>query len=320
MKRLALSFLVATASACVAAPDKPETPAVPYAQDLVRFGVDPASSLESRFGEVPAQSIERFARFSKVTITNHAATPDDRRRVVAALSLLTPLQRRVAQEHLRSISFADNLPANAQTSRVTCEGCVAFDLIISSQVLKETISEFATRKERTLFDTSGSTLNVSVVAGSRSAVDFIVLHELTHVVDHTLKLMPQAMPGYAIPEDMHTPFSRGVWAEGTKPVAAYAGPLLANVAFKTGSPMRIEQAQALYEELKKTPFPSVYASTVNIEDIAELVALSELTGKQHQPWRIEIRDGAKLVYSYEPMKNPLVRARLLLLERFRSTT
>jgi hypothetical protein len=318
MRRFALLLLIAAAG-CAATPDKPETPAAPQAQDLARFGVDPASPLESRFGDVPAASIESFARYSKVTVTNHASTPDDRRKVVAALALLTPLQRRVAQEHLRSISFADGLPANAQTARVTCKDCVAFDLIISSQVLRETISEFATRKERTLFDTSGSTLNVSVVAGSRSAVDFIVLHEFTHVVDHTLKLMPQSPPGFAIPEEMHTPFSRGVWAEGTKPVAAYAGPLLANIAFKTGAPMRIEQAQALYEDLKKTPFPSVYASTFAVEDIAELLALSELTGEQHQPWRIEIRDGAKLVYSYEPMKNPLVRARLPLLERFRST-
>jgi hypothetical protein len=54
------------------------------------------------------------------------------------------------------------------------------------------------------------------------------------------------------------------------------------------------------------------------EDLPELVALSELTGRLKQPFRIELRDGSRVVSSWEPMKNPLVRARLAQLARFRS--
>jgi hypothetical protein len=206
--------------------------------------------------------------------------------------------------------------ANANTSRADCKDCTAFDLVINALVLNETISQFATRKERTLFDASGSTLSVSIEAGSMSALTFIVLHETTHMVDMTINLMPQVAPSFTIPEDMHTPFSRGIWEKSRQPVAAYFTPLLSSATWFTGKPMRIEKAQAFYEDLQKTPFPSSYAASSNIEDLPELVALNELTGRFKQPWRIEVRDGTRLIHSYEPMKSPLVRARLPLLAPF----
>lgn len=47
-----------------------------------------------------------------------------------------------------------------------------------------------------------------------------------------------------------------------------------------------------------------------------LVTWSNLTERLGQPYRIEIRDGTKLVYAYEPMKSERVRSRLPQLARF----
>jgi hypothetical protein len=37
-----------------------------------------------------------------------------------------------------------------------------------------------------------------------------------------------------------------------------------------------------------------------------------------QPYRIEVRDNGKVVYTYEPLKNPLLRARFAQLSMFDS--
>jgi hypothetical protein len=318
MRPVAILFLFAVLASCTAGPGEQQPLTAPYAQDLVALGVDPASPVASRIGDVPADTLKRFKDFGRPGVRNHVPTAAERSKIVAALGYLTPLQERIVQERLRSISVADGLGANAQTTRYPCGACHVFDLIINAQLLNETISQFATRKERTLFDASGSTLSVSIEAGAMDALVFILLHETTHMVDHTIHLTPQTGPGFPIPDHMQTSFSRGIWKAPTEPVAAYRTPLLDSLSFRTGKPLRIEQAQALYQDLKKTPFPSSYAAFSSVEDLPELVALSELTGRLKQPFRIELRDGTRVISSYEPMKSPLVRARLPQLARFNS--
>jgi hypothetical protein len=109
-----------------------------------------------------------------------------------------------------------------------------------------------------------------------------------------------------------------VWDSTVQPVATYQSPLLEGASFKTGKRLPVEQAQAFYDALKGTPFPSTYAASMVPEDLAELVALWRLTEEYKQPFRIVIRDGTRVVYSYEPMKSELVRGRLPQLARFDS--
>jgi hypothetical protein len=115
------------------------------------------------------------------------------------------------------------------------------------------------------------------------------------------------------------PFARGVWESQTTPVSTYRGEVLDGIAFRTGGePLDIARAQALYEDLERTPFVSVYASLMVVEDLAELVAWWQMTEKHGQHYRIEVRDEGRVIYSYEPMQSPLVRSRLDQLARFSS--
>ena len=292
--------------------------ATPPNADLLSLGVDSHSSIESRIGEVQTEIVKRFADFRLGTLTNHVLTDNERKKFSAALAALTPLQRRVLREHLRSVSFVDGMSNNAQTSRVNPGAPYPiFDFVIRAGLFNETVSEFATRKEQQLFETGGSSLSVAIEGGSMDAMVFVLLHESTHIVDQALHLTPSTAPGVPIPEASQTPFTRGVWESAMMPVAAYRSPLLDGIAWQIGGkPMRIERAQALYDDLKQTPFVSVYASTVSVEDLPELVAWRQLTQKLGQPYRIEIRDGARVIYSYQPMASPLVRSRLRELDRF----
>ncbi len=287
----------------------------PLAEPLRSLGVDSRSSVETRIGDVPTEVVKRAAQFRGVSLTSHTPSATERRKFSAALAALSPLQRRVVQEHLRSVSFADGLGANAQTVRVDCKDpCVAFDLIINTQILNETVSEFLTRKERSLFETDGSSLNVSVDGGSMDAVVFILLHESTHMIDGLLKLTPQYAPGFPIPASGQTAFSRDVWDTVTTPAAPYRSAVLDSVQ-PGGKPIAIGQAQAVYDDLRKTPFVSVYARSMAPEDLAELAAWRQMTQKLGQPYRIEIREGARVVFVFEPMKSALVRNRLPHLAR-----
>jgi hypothetical protein len=270
----------------------------------------------SRIGSVPPEIVERNADRG-LALISHELSESETERFSVALGALTPLHKAILQDHLRSISFVEGLPANGQTVRVDPSGPEqAFDLVFNARILGETVSEFATRKERELFDVGESTLHVSVSAGSMDAVVFVLLHEATHIVDMVVGLRYEIRGQEAVP----TPLIRGVWDDALTPVSEYRGELLSNIPQRTGGePLDIERAQALYEDLKRTPFASVYASLADIEDIAELVAWWQMTVKYGQPYSIEIRDGDTVIYSHEPMASPLVQNRLDQLRRFESS-
>lgn len=295
----------------------------PAAPDIAQQSAasDFESHIRSRITQVPPEIIKSYADRGQ-SVTNHDLTVAQGRAFSAALEGLAPLHETVLQEHLRSISFADGLPVNAQTVRANAAGDSksVFDLIINARVLDETISEFATRKERELFKSGDSPLGVSVVAGSMNALAFVMVHEATHIVDMVLGLTPPpSPPGVPISEDQQTPFARGVWEGAFTPVSAYRGPVLDSIPWRTGEgPLDIQQAQSLYEELERTPFVSVYASLIVTEDLAELVAWTQMTEKYGQPYRIEVRSDTEVIYSYEPMKSSLVRSRLNQLRPFDS--
>jgi hypothetical protein len=295
-------------------------PAIPQQPASPSFDI--ASPLESRIGgDVPASTLRSYSETGRGVLTTYVPTEAEWSKIALAIGALTPLQRRIAQERLRSISFANGMQSNAQTTRVNSSNAPypEFEIVLNPILLKETVSEFLTRKERQLFDTTGSTLSVTVDGGSMDAVTYVLLHEATHMVDMFLGLSPQGFHRDAIPQEAHTPVTRGLWASTRKLAAPYHDPIFERVNFAPNAKtIPVAEARALYEALGRTPLVSIYAGRGYPEDLPEFVAWRQMTEKLNQPYRIEVRDGGRVVYSFEPMKNPLVRNRLGLLERFDS--
>jgi hypothetical protein len=262
---------------------------------------DASTPLESRIGgEVPPAIVKAHAEGNRGNLTTYVPTAEERRRVIAALAVLTPLQRQQAQDGLRTITFANGMEGDSVIWRGLEQGAPGdkFDIVINPIVLRETASEFLTRRERKLFDATGSTLSVSVDGGSMDAVVYVLLHETTHMVD--------------------IDFTRGVWSSLIKLAAPYHDPVFQRVNFAADAgKIPIAEAKSLYEALAKTPAVSIYAIHGFIEDSAETVAWRQMD-KLKQPYRIEIRDGDRVVYAYEPLKNPLVQSRFSQLTRFDS--
>jgi hypothetical protein len=295
-----------------------DPPTVQHAEVARRYGLDPASSLDSRVREIPAAVIKMFKEVGAAPVA-HDLTEGERRKLSAAFMALPALHRRVLSERLRSVSFADGMPNTALTSTVNPgEPFRLFDITIRAAILRQNASEWLTEKERSCFDAAGSSLSVSIEAGKRDAIAFVLLHEATHIVDFSLEITPgprsDEPPAGAAPSSA---FTDGVWSERTIPAPPYRDPLRERVKYYTdGKTLAIDQAETVYTSLHRTPFASLYGSSNWHDDLAEYVAVYHWTEVLKQPYRIVIRKAGKEVFVYEPMKSDLVRGRIDQMKRF----
>jgi hypothetical protein len=283
-------------------------------------GFNPATRLANRVQDTPAAVVRRFED-AGMSPRAHVLTATERRLVANALAALPPLHRRVLKAHLRSLSFLDNMPNTALTSTVesTAPGPL-FDITIRAGILQQTASQWLTEKERTCFAANDSTLQVAIEAGVRPALDYVLLHEATHVVDATLKLTPASSEtGQLLDIAAAKPFTAGVWQSRTLPTHNWQHALLLQIPFRRGqNALPIADATQVYTLLQQTPFVSLYGSTSWTEDLAEYLTVYYFTRQLHQPFKIELRQNAQVIWSYEPMKSVLVQRRVRHMKRLLS--
>ena len=284
---------------------------------LAKYGFDPSIALESRIGETPA-AVLKVLKDAGAKPTAHVLTAVERQKVSRAFAALPPLSHRILRERLRSFSFLDGMPNTALTSTVNPgEPYKLFDLTIRAGILNEDVSEFLTHKERTCFETANSSLNVSIQGGTLDAIVYVLLHEATHVVDGSLQITTERGVGDRLDESSVTSFTKDVWTGRTTLAPQYRNTLLESIIFRAdGKVLSVDQAEALYKALSRTPFVSLYGSNNWHDDLAEVVAWYQLTEKLKQPYRIEIRKKGQVIFVYEPMRSRLVRSRLDQIKRF----
>lgn len=252
-----------------------------------------------------------FQKFVEAGIqpTNHELTADEQAKVDKAFSILPGLYKKVLKEHLLSISFMENMPNSALTSPVeTADSIKYFNITFRAGILNETISEWATRKEKSAFDDSANkTMEILIDKGKLDAIQYIVLHEATHVVDAVLGFTPHG----DVAGSMFTPtaFTKDIWRLFNKPTAQFTNPILEKARFRSGKIQPIDTAPGIYQALKQTPFPSLYAMASCYEDAAELITIYHLTQKLNQHFVILVKDNGRVIAKFEPKKNKLVKRR-----------
>ena len=294
-------------------------------QDVARDAVlrahriDPASPLASRVGETPESVMKMFTEAGMGSPAAHPLSADERAILARAFDALPPLHKRVLAQRLRTVSALDGMPNNALTSAVTTdEPYRVFDITLRAGLFRENMSQFLTKKERTLFDGGSSTMSVSIDGGSLDALIFILLHESTHIVDGSMHMTPGTwVDGGTSEAPVTSAFAAGVWTDRVSVAPVHAQPLLDRIVFrKGGAPLPVAQAPDLYAALSRTPFASLYGSSSAPDDLAEFVAWYHLTQRLAQPYRITVRDGDRVVYAYEPMMSPLVQKRFAAMQVF----
>lgn len=284
-----------------------------------RFGSGKAlvTPLLERIGCTSDEVLQQF-HAAGMTPQPHELTAAERRVVANALAALPPLHQRVLKARLHRLSFLDNMPNTALTSPVTARQPL-FDITIRAVILKQTATEWLTEKEQTCFAAADSACQVAVEAGLRPALDYVLLHEATHVVDATLHLTPAySAAGQRLDSAAAKPFTAGIWQDRTRAVANFRHALLEHICFRGKPPLPPTQAPQLYTLLQQTPFVSLYSTIGWTEDLAEYVTVYHFTRKLQQPFRLVIRRNGQEVFRYEPMQSALVQRRIRLMKRFYS--
>lgn len=273
------------------------------------------SFYKERIAKAPVSVFKKFTN-AGMEPANHILTAAELEQVDKAFSILPPLHKKILQAHLHSISFMDNMPNTALTSTLeTGDSTQQFNITCRAGILNETISDWASWKEKSVFDnTANPGTEIRIDAGNLAAIQYILLHEATHVVDVVLNLTHHSEQGDSV--QIPTAFTKNNWQLFNTPTAKFTNPLLEKTRFRSGAIQPISSANAIYKALSKTPFPSLYGMASWSEDLAELITIYHLTQKLHQPFVIYLKEKDKRIVVFEPMKNKLVKKRLKQLRIF----
>nr|WP_303626615.1 hypothetical protein [Ferruginibacter sp. HRS2-29] len=283
-----------------------------------KYGLNPREALFSRVTTTPDDVLKMF-RDAGMSPTEHPLTKAEKAIIVNAFAALTPLHQRVLKQHLKSISFLDNMPNTALTSPVTKDDSInLYHITFRAGILHQKISEWATEKELTCYENKDTSYRVSIQAGLMSAFTYVLLHEGTHVVDGSVHLIAtDTVTGKTLPGTFGEDLSKGIWAN----INTVAWPLKDSLVVKNrfrpgGRRFATSEATEVYQALGNTPFVSLYATASWHEDLAELVTVYHLTQQLNQPFKVVVVKDGKQTGQYEPMKNPLTDKRKKLLSLF----
>lgn len=275
----------------------------------------PSSDLAKRVLIAP-ESVFKLFREAEMNPVNHELTAVEQAKVDKAFAILPPLYQKILKGHLHSISFMDNMPNTALTSPVERPDSIKmFNITFRAGILNETISEWATQKEYTCYDRSANPdIEISIEAGTLDAIQYVLLHEATHVLDAVLNITPHPEERGALVDP--TPYTKGIWYKMNVPTEPFIDSLLEKTRFRSGKTLPIGLAPEIYKALRKTPFASLYGMASWFEDLAELATIYHLSKKMNQPFRVVVKKKDLELIKFEPMKNKGVKKRLALLALF----
>ncbi len=284
----------------------------------VQHGLDPNAPLMQRVGKTPDSVLAIFHE-AGMSPKPYSLNDEDQQKLIEAIAILPPLHQEVLKHRLRSFSFLNDMPNTALTSTVNPnEPYRLFDIAIRAAILNQTAAEWMTEKESSCFDGNDSAFSLRVDVGNITAIQYVLLHEATHIVDATLDITPSRRQiGESVPRGTATPFSAGVWEDARTPVSRYLDKGLMAIRFRQGGQvMDASNMTTLYEALGRTPFVSLYGSSACTEDLAEYVTVYHLTQTLHQPFRISVYDGDREAYFHDPMASEITRSRFEHMNQF----
>ena len=201
------------------------------------------------------------------------------------------------------------MPNTALTTTINPKDSLKFFTItIRAEILNQTATEWLSEKEQKCFSNDKSDLSVHVNLENISALDYVLLHEATHVLDGGLQITSKGnFPKIEIIKDK---FITNIWESQTKVNSKYRSKKLDNLYYKTLQSVPISESIEIYNLLKKSPFISLYSRNSVHEDLAELVTLYHLAYKPDNKFVISVKRNEKQIYEYEPITGKYFKKRI----------
>jgi len=283
-----------------------------------QYGFESNSNYLSRITVTPPEILEQF-RDAGMSPTEHRLTKEEKEVIAAAFAALPPFHRWVLREHLKSISFLDNMPNTALTSPIAENGTFKlYHITFRAVTLHQNISEWLTEKERTCYQKGDSAYSVSLHGGTLNALTYVLLHEGTHVVDGSIHIIGSDTIAGKIRYNAFTKaFKEHKWNDITSIICPLPDSLVIKNRFRKGGALfRTSEAVQVYQGLQQIPFVSLYSTSSWHEDLAEFLAVYHLTQVLKQPFKIIVTRNGRDILTYEPMKSPLLSKEFGLMRRF----
>jgi hypothetical protein len=313
-----LILLLWTAMDCSAQEVKNDSESDQMTATQLRFGLDASKPLIERVGKTPVSVLAIF-RDAGMSPKPFTLDEQNQQKLIDAISILPPLHQSVLKQRLRSISLVTDMPNTALTSAVNPDDSIClFDITIRAGILNQSAADWLVEKESSCFDTEKSSFYLKADVGNLSAIQYVLLHEATHVVDAALEITPAVRSNSGgVMLEHATPFTATVWEDARTPTDRYKDEGLMAIRFRPGGKvLEASQMKSLYEALGRTPFVSLYGSAARTEDLAEYLTVYHLTQVLHQPFQIHVYDGKDLILTHDPMASDIVRGRFELMRQF----
>jgi hypothetical protein len=256
--------------------------------------------LMERVGQPSEGEINEFRNAGMEDVKPHTLTAVERAKVQVAIASLPPLNQDALKKHLHRLAFVDGIPGEGTglTSPDTQAG--QYDMTFRASIIDESLSSFLTTKERRVFVDSGSAFKVVVTGTGADALTYILLHESSHVLDGACGIV-KAFPNA---------FDQGIWTAPRVMTPEQEQTLAAKTYFRGGARLPLERAPEVYNSLSKTPFVSLYSTSSEKEDFAELVAWRELEKRYGGSLTIDVKNSrTNTDEEWHPLAFPAVQER-----------
>ena len=292
------------------------------AKHLAAYDFDPAVPIAERLGSIPDDLLALYSRADGVDYRRFEPDGDERSRLHQALSDLPRRHRDVLAGRLVAIYCIENFTGSGMADWILGpDDDVYAVLILHPRVFSMSASELITLRASSAFraDDPESVLEVELDE-EVSALDYIVLHESTHIVDYAERHTPCVEPSMIElvgPSERETAFTDAAWTGYDETARRFDFPHRSRLRYYglAGDPLvSNRELGAAYAHLARTPFVSLYASANWAEDFAEYVTFFYLTQARGYSYALRVRRAGEIVVELEPMRSPEVLDRARHLE------
>lgn len=285
---------------------------------LSTYAFDPAKPLAERIGPCPEALVEVYREFdAKPEYQPYAPTPEEKALVAGYLDGLPEGMKTAFRERLIGVYFIKDLLGNGLSDFVFDErdpkaGTYSV-IFLNPAGFGRTLSETLTLRERSAFKGEAA---VSIDCGAEHrGILYSVLHEGTHAYDYIRGITPyvEVTVPLILGDEDRVRASWDVWDAYAQPGKAARSEWWGKLKFYGGGGGPLIEAKdvpAVYADLLRSPFASLYSTLAWAEDAAELVLFYHITQKLGQPYVVRVPSvtgGPDL--EFEPMRSERTLAR-----------
>jgi len=196
--------------------------------------------------------------------------------------------RKVVSAKVVAVYFVENFEGGGMTYFLWKKGAPKYVLIFNARVLTDSVSQWLTFRDNTAFALGDSGFKLEDrVAGDDKALLWLMLHEGAHVFDFSVRpRRPEPPKDFARRADLH------FYDVENKP--------------KVGA----REASAVFENVKRSGYSSLYAVQNELEDFAELVACGTLEETLGLTIECRLTEPSGRVSAFDPLRNPKTKIRI----------